>query len=184
MRKFIKRVTAEACPVHRDVIKECIKRLVEKGYFNKNSVLVATKFGAMEDSISWKHIANILRDPDGDYNVELVGLAQKFFSSTRAERLREAGGVDKNGNMMNLGPYLAGGHGKRTAGYATVTFEGGLLALKRAQRLNNKSNGVKASSAKFNAEVLKHKDNLEPSVVASLEDMSNQTPLKAIGNAR
>lgn len=172
MPKFIKKSTARRCPIHQSILEECGKSLAEKGYFNKKTVIDSLNYQAVEESVRWDYLSDFLSDPSGDHSIELVPLAQKFFSSTRAERLRDSEGVDAKGNLLNLGPYLAGGHGKKTAGYASVTFEGGLLALKRAQRFRGQSNGVGRAFNAYREAVLKKTKELDSKVVEKLEKLN------------
>lgn len=172
MPEYIKKITAKRCPIHQAILQECGEQLVEHGYFSKSRVIEKLRYQAMEGSVRWDYISDFLSDPNGDHGIELVPLAQKFFSSTRAQRLRDAEGVDKKGQAINLGPYLAGGHGKKTAGYASVNFEGGLLALKRAQRFKGMSNGVGKAHKAFVAAVLRDKNKLDGNVVNLLEQQS------------
>ena len=102
-------------------------------------------------------------DPAGDHGIELVPLAQRFFSSTRSEREQQAA-------MGNLGRYIAGGHGKKTAGYANVTFEEGRLAVKRAERFKSMQNGVSKALTAYKKAVLdrKNKDQLSKESVTKI----------------
>jgi hypothetical protein len=154
MGKFIKKVTAQRCPIHQAVLEECGQQLVEKGYFNKANIIDKLKFQAVEDSIRWDYIAAFLSTPELGHDFQLVPLAQRFFKSTKAERERAAKEVDAKGRPVNFGQYLAGGHGKKTAGYARVTFEGGLLALKKAQNYAGMRNGVGEAFEKYRRAVL------------------------------
>ena len=155
MGKFIKKVTAQRCPIHQAILEECGKQLVEKGYFSKANVIEKLRFQAIEDSVRWDYIADFLAEPELGHGFEVVPLAQKFFTSTKADRAKAAKETDSKGRPVNFGQYLAGGHGKKTAGYARVAFEGGLLALKRAQNYAGLRNGVGVAFESFRQAVAK-----------------------------
>lgn len=173
MGKFIKKVTALRCPIHSAVLEECGKQLVDKGYFNKDQVIEKLRFTAIEDSIRWDYLAHFLAEPELGHNFEVVPVAQKFFKSTKADRDRAAEEVDSRGRLGNFGQYLAGGHGKKTAGYAVVNFEGGRLALKRAQNYKSMSNGVGLAFAHFREALAKDQDALHQDVRDKLEHLSS-----------
>jgi hypothetical protein len=173
MPKYIKKVTAQKCPIHQAVLEACGQRLVEKGYFSKDNVINALRFQAVEASIRWDYIADFLQDPELGVGIQIVPLAPKFFASTSADRLRDAEGVDDKGKLMNLGKYLAGGHSRKTAGYARASFEGGMLAVKRAQNYASMRNGVGTSFEDFRKAVLADKSALSDRAVQKLEDISS-----------
>ena len=162
-RKFIKTVTARKCAIHKMILEESGRRLVEDGYFNKAAVIDHLGLGAVEQSIRWDYIVQFISEENGDYAIELVPLAQRFFSDPK--RVRDATQV------TSLGRYIAGGHGKKTAGYASVTFEGGRLAVIRAQRYKSLSNGTSKALNEYIGAVLKNRDKLECDNVTRLESL-------------
>ena len=173
MPKFFKKVTAERCPIHQAILDECAKRLADVGYFNKQAVLDSLNFQTVSEIIRWDYLADFLSDKDGRYGVELVPLAQKFFSSTRTERMRDAKEYDGKGKPMNLGPYIAGGHSKKTAGYASITFEGGSLAVKRAQRFASQRNGVGKALDNYIDAVKRKQEQMSQDNVLQIESLKN-----------
>jgi hypothetical protein len=162
MKRVLKR-NVRNCPIHKAVLEACGKRLVEFGYFNKADILEDLSFSAIEDSLRWDWIAEFLSEKNGDYAIELVPLAQRFFKDPK--RKRDAT------EITSLGRYLAGGHGKRTAGYASIDFEGGRFAVVRADRFKSLSNGQSAAFSNYVSACLEKKARLEDSNVAKLEQL-------------
>jgi hypothetical protein len=184
MPSFIKKITAQKCPVHQAILELCGRKLVEKGYFSKAEVLDETKMHAMAEAVRWDYITDFLRDPELGHGIEILPVAQKFFSSTKAERARAAGETDSGGRPVNFGQYLAGGHGKKTAGYARVSLDGGLLALKRAQNYRGLRNGVGAAFDAFREAVMKDPELLRADVRDALEQLQDKPrPRRLRGSA-
>lgn len=171
MPKFIKKVTAQRCPVHQAILEQCGKKLVEKGYFSKAEIIEETKMQAVENAIRWDYIVDFLGDPDGGHGFQVLPLAQKFFSSTRAERARAAGEVDSTGRPVNFGQYLAGGHTRKTAGYARLSLDGGLFALKRAQNYKGMSNGIGKAWSAYVEKCRQEQDSLRQDVKEALDKL-------------
>lgn len=139
--RYMRKETARACPVHSMIKDKANEMLAANGHFSKEVVLEELNLSTMEDSIRWDYIREFIEE---DHGVNLVPLAARFFIgkiktksgdnvsfiSTAAER------------KVNPEKYIAGGHGKKTHGYALVTFEQGVMAIACLKRYRGLSNGA------------------------------------------
>ncbi len=136
--KYLRREVARACPVHQMVLDRAMDDLAEYGYFSKQDVVKESGMIAMVDSIRWDYLAEFIRE---DGRCELVPLAARFWKMKPTERL--------------LFPEraIAGGHGKKTAGYALVTLDNGNLAIEQLERKRSVTNGVGQAFNKYRTEL-------------------------------
>ena len=159
--KYLRREKARACPIHKAVLEACGQALVDKGYFSKEDILEKLRFTAMAESIRWDYVAEWLTADDGDYAMEIIPLAPRFFNTPMKKRIEDG--------LPAYGRYVAGGHGKRTAGYASVTLDGGKLAIKRAERFKSLKNGASTALENYVRATLKQADQIESENVEKLE---------------
>jgi len=128
MSKYLRREVAAKNAVYQAILEACTKRLAEVGYFSKEEVLQDTGMEAFDDSIRWDYVVDFLRSGQG---VELIPMAQRFFTRHKAADRRHAPQM-----------FIATGHGKKTMGYANVTIDGGVFAIKQLQNRKSMQNGV------------------------------------------
>lgn len=136
MSKYLRKTAALACHVHSAIKDRCIKELERNGFFRKSAVVEGLGFSAVEESIRWDYVAEFITAEGYD----LVPLAARFFRS-ESEHKKEDTQIKKSlikaddDSVPNiaLSRFLAGGHGRKTAGYASVYFANGRLAIKRFQ---------------------------------------------------
>jgi hypothetical protein len=145
---YLRRAAAVACPIHRMIKDEAIQRLAHSGIFNKEEVLLALRFQAVSDSIRWDYIREFIQEDQG---CELVPLAASYF--TRHPRAEE---------HVNTGKFLAQGHGKKTAGYASVIQATDHLVVARIQYRESRKNGVVEKFAAYKKAVEKRRQDYLP----------------------
>jgi hypothetical protein len=133
--RFLRRETAKKCPIHAAVLQKARDDLAEKGYFSKADIIERLQFGAIDDSIRWDYIADFIREEDG---TELIPMAERFFK--RSNPVHRATSPEK---------FMAMGHGKKTAGYALLTVDNGVYALKTLKVKRGMSNGVGKAFLEF-----------------------------------
>ena len=132
--KYLLRRKAEACPIHKAVMGEASKQLEEMGAFSKESVIETLRFQAIEDAIRWDYIRDFLEEVEG---CELVPVVSLFFKGEHTKQ-RKAAPID-----LKPEKYLASGHGKKTAGYASVKMDAhAKLVLTRISQRKSVANGV------------------------------------------
>jgi hypothetical protein len=98
------------------------------GVFEKDAILDQLNLKAMSDAIRWDYIRDFLQEEQG---CELVPLASVYFK--RHQRHDE---------IANPSRYIAGGHGKKTAGYAAITSNNDHLVVAKIKIRHAISNGV------------------------------------------
>lgn len=152
--KFLRRETAKKCPIHKAVLQKARDHLVEKGgWFSKEEIIEELLFGAIEDAIRWDYIADFIREEDG---VELIPMAERFFKRSKSEY-----------RINSPEKFMAMGHGKKTAGYALLSVDGGVYALKSLKVKRTLSNGVGAAFQRF-AEACHAQAGLTPATITSV----------------
>jgi hypothetical protein len=151
MTKFLRKEVALKCPVHTAVREKAAEYLELHGAFCRDTILSELSLEAMAESVRWDYIREFLQNDQG---CELIPVSALFFKNPRSKERKES--------PMNIKPekYIASGHGKRTAGYASVVpdeFAG--LVLKRLDQRRGLKNGVGTAFAKF-VVALQHKASL------------------------
>lgn len=149
---YIKKITARRCPVHQTILELASDELADVGYFNKEQLLERARMSAMSSAIRWDYIADFIKE---DGRCELIPLAPRFWKMSPEDR------------MIKPEKALAGGHGKKTAGYALVSVEHSALAIKQLARKRGLANGVGKAFRRF-ADELESQDEL------LTEDRDNQ----------
>jgi len=161
--KFLRKVTARACPIHMAVMDRVQDVLLENGYFSKDEVLEQLRFMAVSDSIRWDYIREFIQDELG---IELVPIVSRFFKAY----VRDASGNRiKTSVERRISPekYLAQGNGKKTAGYCSVELDGGTLAIRRLGQKKSMANGVGKAYQNF-ANELTRKLQLEDGAIKAV----------------
>lgn len=140
---YIRKITARRCPVHQTLLELANDELADIGYFNKDDLLAKSRMSAMSASIRWDYLADFIKEDGG---CELVPLAARFWRMTPEDRIRKPEKA------------LAGGHGKKTAGYALVSIDNSALAVKQLKRKRGMANGVGKAFRRFADELETHDD--------------------------
>ena len=137
-RSSLKKIMA--CPVHRQVKDECEERIKLVNSFEFSAVLKTLGLQQMEDSIDWLRIREWL-DSEG---YTLIPVAKAFFTtpSRRRAAMSEADKVK----------FVTIGGGKKAAGYANPTVEGGALAILWGNQKIRIRNGTQKAAIKFNSD--------------------------------
>jgi hypothetical protein len=123
-KKFIKYTTATKCHVHLAIADAAVKLLSKDGFFSKEEVLRVTGYALFEESVYWDHIRRMIEE---QHKTDLMPLAQAFFNRKRKDPTP----------IENPGRYMAGGTGKKTAGFAIVSEDNGSFvrwSLEHARR--------------------------------------------------
>lgn len=128
MSKYLRKDKARGCPVHMAILDECGRQLSLHGVFEKDAVLENLNLSAMTDAVRWDYIRNFLEEELG---CEMVPLASVYFKRHKPEEER-----------VNPQRFIATGHGKKTAGFATVTHENDHLYISRIESKKSMANGV------------------------------------------
>jgi hypothetical protein len=182
MGAFIKKSTALKCPVHLAVVDKAQDALMGNGYFNKERILERTGMIAMQESIRWDYIADFIKagiaikkDDNGEQyadltvdGCELVPLAQSFWNKKPKGDVPASTAITR---MKFPEKYIAMGHGKKTAGYALVDFEDGVMALRQLDHKEAMSNGTAKAFKKY-ADALVRRNILEQKYTKKIEDKS------------
>jgi|SRR5215207_943646 len=113
-KKFIKYATATKCRIHLEIVHAAVDQLAHQGFFSKEEVLRVTGYDLFEDAIHWDHVRRMIEE---QHKTDLMPLAQAFFNRKR----KDPSPIDEPGR------YLAGGTGKKTAGFAMVSEDNGPL---------------------------------------------------------
>jgi hypothetical protein len=116
--------TAAANRVYIDIADDAAERLHRVGYFAKAEVLKATGYGIFEDDLRWDYVRRMIEEK---YKTELVPLCAAFFK--------------RESKDIVPGKLIAGGHGKRTAGYAITSQKNEHLVLARLNRRRAQADG-------------------------------------------
>lgn len=115
MGAFIKKATALKCPIHRAVMDKVREELASTGCFHKADIIDELQYNAIEGSIRWDYVREIIQD---EQKCELIPLAEAFFKR------------HKPGEMEAVPHrFVALGHGKKTAGYANISGANGALVI-------------------------------------------------------
>jgi len=101
--------------------------LADVGYFRKDALLERARMSAMSSAIRWDYIADFVKE---DGKCELIPLAARFWRMSPEDRI------------VKPEKALAGGHGKKTAGYALVSVEHSALAVRQLKNKRSLANGV------------------------------------------
>lgn len=128
MSKYLRKDKARSCPVHMAIMDECAKQLHLHGVFEKDEILASLNLEAMIDAVRWDYIRAFLEDELG---CEMVPLASAYFKRHK-----------KSEEHVNPQKFIALGHGKKTAGFATVTQENDHLFICRLKTKRAMANGV------------------------------------------
>jgi hypothetical protein len=155
--KYLRREQAKACPVHKAVLEICLDELAEYGYFAKEDVIKQSGMIAVSESLRWDYLAEFIKS---DGACELIPLAPRFWKMKPQQRVLEPEKA------------IAGGHGKKTAGYAMVGVDGGALAVRRLEHKRNLANGVGKAFRNF-ADELTKRELLEKDDQTLLESVKN-----------
>jgi len=147
---FIKYPTAQRCPIHQLVVSVATDFLLEKNYFSKREVIKKTGFSAIQDSIRWDYIAKMIEEEGGD--VALVPVVPRFWNNTEEQRQDE----------YHAQKCLAGGHGKKTEGYALICEGNRELMVAKLSRRRNIANGVGQAFRHYADELIKRDLLVEP----------------------
>lgn len=135
MSKFLRREAAVKCKIHQEVKKAAIEKLGLHGVFEKDEVLDELQYKAVTDAIRWDYIREFIQEEQG---CELVPLASTYFK--RHSRAQE---------IANPSRFIAGGHGKKTAGYAAVEPQNDHLVVAKLKIKHAISKGVSIACESF-----------------------------------
>jgi len=135
MSKYLRKEKARSCPVHMAIMDECAKQLNLHGVFEKDDVLSVLSLDAMVDAIRWDYVRGFLEEELG---CEMVPLAAAYFK--RHKRSEE---------KVNPQKFIALGHGKKTAGFATVTQDNDHLFICRIETKRAMANGAGRAFEKY-----------------------------------
>lgn len=129
MSNYLRKEKARQCPIHMAILDECADQLQLHGVFEKAAVLGRLNFEAVADSVRWDYIRDFLETEI--VGCEMVPLAQAYFKRHKVEEER-----------VNPQRFIALGHGKKTAGFASVTQQNDHLFVQRIEHKARMSNGV------------------------------------------
>jgi len=149
---YVRKEAARLSPVYQDIVSRCLYELRMVGYFKKSTVvrgelippderdagdlkmlppppeepeqlalfaeLPITDHRVFEDAIKWEFVRDFLKEATG---AELVPICGAFFT-----RKRTSEAVHNTPEK-----FIAQGHGKKTAGYASVNYANGDLTIRR-----------------------------------------------------
>lgn len=150
MSAFIRREAVRVCPIHM-MIRGHVEMLLEKfGTFEKDGVIEDLKLKTVADSIRWDYIREFIQEDQG---CELVPLAASYFKQHK-----------RQAEFLNTSRFIAFGHGKKTAGYASCRPENDHLVIQHLKIRQKLKNGVaKAFDAYLEAASDRlHRPALEP----------------------
>jgi hypothetical protein len=129
MNKRLRRDAARACPVHKAVYDEAVRRLIAHDQFSFNEVLEATRLTAMAEAIRWDYIREFILE-DHDLR-DLIPLSQAYYERHKRES-----------ELANPGKYVAwGGANREAVGYASATEDNRHLVVARLQQRRSVLNG-------------------------------------------
>ena len=135
MSKFLRREAAVKCKIHTDVKEAAVQKLRLHGVFEKEEILDELRYKAVTDAIRWDYIREFIQEEQG---CELVPLASTYFK--RHSRAQE---------IANPSRFIAGGHGKKTAGYAAVEPQNAHLVVAKLKIKHAISQGVSSACRTF-----------------------------------
>lgn len=161
-RTYIKYVTAAKCPCHQAITKVAVNFLLEKDYFSKNEVLIKSGMEVVGDSIRWEFIAQMIHDPDGDWDgcesFEVIPITPRFWNMTpellREEAKRKGKSVAEITEVHAM-KCIAGGHSGKAEGYALVCDSNHDVVRAKLEHRRNTSNGVGRAFDRYSKEVAK-----------------------------
>ena len=116
--KYLRKEKARGCIIHNMVMEAAKKSLELNGSFCKERVLEECSI-AIEDPVRWDYIREFI---EMDEAVELLPVAASYFKRH-----------DIKDEIVNPTRYIATGHGKKTAGFVSVTTENDHLAVRRVE---------------------------------------------------
>ncbi|MGB1066181.1 MAG: hypothetical protein ACPGZR_09310 [Paracoccaceae bacterium] len=128
MSKHLRREAARSCPIHQTIMETAADQLSLHGVFEKDAILDQLNLKAMSDAIRWDYIRDFLQQ---EQKCELVPLASVYFKRHQM-----------HDEIANPSRYIAGGHGKKTAGYAAITSNNDHLVVAKIKIKHAISNGV------------------------------------------
>tara|TARA_R110000824_G_scaffold3913_1_gene18695 strand:- start:144 stop:572 length:429 start_codon:yes stop_codon:yes gene_type:complete len=102
--------------------------LEHSGAFNKEEILETLGLIVMADSVRWDYIREFLQEDQG---CELVPVAASYFK--RHKRDEELTSPER---------FIASGHGKKTAGFVSVTIQNDHLVVCRIGQRQKMANGA------------------------------------------
>lgn len=151
---YIRRETVKECPVHLAILDKAQDHLIENGYFSKEEVLEGIGMPAMADYVRWDYIIDFLKE---GIKVRVDSSGQKYVDETNAEKYevvplaksfwrkrnykKKLASTPQN-RRENPEQFIALGHGKKTAGYALVDFEDGIMAVRQLAHKEAIRNGA------------------------------------------
>jgi hypothetical protein len=123
------------------------ERLEAIGHFSKEDVLDNTGYGLFSETINWDFVRRMLEEK---FNTRLIALAPCFFKRHK-----------KDEELNNPARFLAGGTGRRAAGYAHLSTENGHFVIVALHRQRGIINGLTKSA----------KDIIQKGQVAGIEGL-------------
>lgn len=142
------------------VYNECRVRLNRDGLFNKDEVLEHLGLTDVADRIWWEQIVKRLKagltafTQKKNYNdrpeVEIYPVVRAFFKADSDAKQAMQTGVKTATRQWDdsfTGRYLAGGYGKKTAGWVLAHHANGRFAIRRAEVMIDRMNGIKGRIA-------------------------------------
>lgn len=130
---YIKLSTARTNPTYTALVDECLQRFEASGFFHKQNALEKLDLAPFASSINWNFVLELIKEKYGG-EMEFIPLAARFFKDDK----NQIGSTE----LKVLGRYIAGGHGKRAAGYGNFTMHNGKFAVKVKERKVATKNGV------------------------------------------
>lgn len=128
MSKFIRRETVRKCAIHQSIMEQASEDLEHTGAFDKDDILETLGLKVMEDSVRWDYIRDFIQEDQG---CELVPVAASYFK--RHKRDEELTSPER---------FIASGHGKKTAGFVSVTLQNDHLIVHRILQRQRMANGA------------------------------------------
>lgn len=139
MSKYLRKEKARGSPIYMSILDKCADELALHGVFRKDKVLDELALDTVSDAIRWDYIREFLEDEQG---CEMVPLAEAYFKRHGS-----------NEERINPQKFIAMGHGKKTAGYASVSHENDHLFIARIEHKRMMSNGVGKAFEEFASRV-------------------------------
>jgi hypothetical protein len=146
MLKGLRFSVAEKDATYQAIRDKAILLLKGRNAFRKSAVIEALRLKAFENAIRWDHIRTMIENHFG--GVSLIPVAESYFASKiMIDGVQE----DNNEALRRRLPerFVASGHGKKTAGYATVIPQNDHLVLVVARRKDAQAKGSKRVAEKF-----------------------------------
>jgi hypothetical protein len=133
--KYLRFAKCKECPQHIKVRDAAVELLTTIGSFSKEVVCESTGLSSFIDSIRWDYLVRMIEE---EYSTELLPMSIELFRKKR----------NTDAEIHFPERYIAGGHGKRTAGYAIASVENGHFLVHLLKRKRSIAEGcVKAATA-------------------------------------